>query len=138
MFRQLTRLNPLGPTARHTRFLSQSVATRQPASPPSAPPGASSEVTFVRYPWFLRRNSRGSLPVYTDIRNGGTRYLVLIRHVEGQANALAEELKRTLFQPGTPEAQRLQVSVDHSQRHVVIKGGQWKNDVMQWLKDRGF
>ena len=31
------------------------------------------------------RNSNGSLPVYTDIRNGGTRYLTLIRNVEGNA-----------------------------------------------------
>jgi Mitochondrial large subunit ribosomal protein (Img2) len=34
-------------------------------------------------PFFLPRNSRGSLPVYTDVRNTGMRYLILIRNIEG-------------------------------------------------------
>ena len=37
-------------------------------------------------PYLVRRNTRGSIPVYTDIRNGGTKYLVLIRNVEGNAD----------------------------------------------------
>jgi large subunit ribosomal protein L49 len=39
--------------------------------------------TATKYPYFIPRNSRGSLPVYTDIRNGGSRYLVLVRNVDG-------------------------------------------------------
>jgi hypothetical protein len=42
--------------------------------------------TAVRHPYFIQRNSRGSVPVYTDVRNAGTRYLVLIRNVEGNVN----------------------------------------------------
>lgn len=38
----------------------------------------------IRYPYFVPRNSRGNLPVYTDVRNGGTRYLVLVRNVDGE------------------------------------------------------
>ena len=37
-------------------------------------------------PYFIQRNSKGSIPVYTDIRNAGTRYLVLVRNVEGNVN----------------------------------------------------
>lgn len=37
-------------------------------------------------PYCVQRNSRGSIPVYTDIRNAGTRYLVLIRNVQGNVN----------------------------------------------------
>jgi hypothetical protein len=37
-------------------------------------------------PYFIQRNSRGSVPVYTDVRNAGTRYLVLIRNIEGNVN----------------------------------------------------
>lgn len=37
-------------------------------------------------PYRVRRNSRGSVPVYTDIRNGGTRFQVLIRNVEGNVD----------------------------------------------------
>jgi hypothetical protein len=39
-------------------------------------------------PYFIRRNSRGSLPVYTDVRNGGTKYLITIRNVQGQLNVI--------------------------------------------------
>jgi len=55
-------------------FTHSSVA--RDAAAPSAP----------QLPYFVQRNSRGSIPVYTDIRNAGTRYLVLIRNVEGNAN----------------------------------------------------
>lgn len=39
-----------------------------------------------RLPYSVQRNSRGSIPVYTDIRNAGTRYLVLIRNIQGNVN----------------------------------------------------
>lgn len=45
--------------------------------------------TVVRHPYFIQRNSRGSIPVYTDVRNAGGRYLVLIRNVEGNVNVSA-------------------------------------------------
>lgn len=37
----------------------------------------------VQHPYFLDRNSRGSLPVYTEIRAQGAKHTVLIRNVEG-------------------------------------------------------
>jgi Mitochondrial large subunit ribosomal protein (Img2) len=40
----------------------------------------------ARLPYHVIRNSRGSLPVYSDIRNAGTRYLVQVRNIEGDAN----------------------------------------------------
>lgn len=40
-------------------------------------------------PYRVRRNSHGAVPVYTDIRNGGTRYLVQIRNVEGNVDVRA-------------------------------------------------
>jgi len=36
-----------------------------------------------RKPYYVPRNNRGNLPVYSDIKNAGGRYLVLIRNVEG-------------------------------------------------------
>jgi hypothetical protein len=38
------------------------------------------------HPYFVPRNTRGNLPVYTDVRNGGSRYLVLVRNVDGNVN----------------------------------------------------
>ncbi|KAF8654115.1 hypothetical protein AX16_003647 [Volvariella volvacea WC 439] len=91
----------------------------------------------VNYPYFVARNSRGNLPVYTDIRNGGTRYMVLIRNVDGRAHTLAEELAKTLFESSSAEAARMKVKVVQS-RHLVITGGRWKHQVMEWLARRGF
>ncbi|KAI6043073.1 mitochondrial large subunit ribosomal protein-domain-containing protein [Pisolithus marmoratus] len=102
-----------------------------------AQPTVSPTVTPPSLPYFVRRNTRGSLPVYTDIRNGGTRYLVQIRNVEGQAQVLANELKTSLFEPNSPAAARLGVRV-HDQRHIIITGGRWKVDVMAWLASKGF
>ena len=39
----------------------------------------------VQYPYFVARNTRGNLPVYSDVRNAGLRYLIHIRHVDGNA-----------------------------------------------------
>jgi large subunit ribosomal protein L49 len=54
-------------------------ALQTAASPASVP----AHTTKLNLPYYVPRNSRGSLPVYTDIRNGGTRRLVLIRNVQG-------------------------------------------------------
>ncbi len=143
-------------------------------------------------PYTVTRNSRGSLPVYSDIRNGGSRYLVLIRNVNGNVNvsqllavpnchlkkiislapsplfwllfpfpnfspppsansgtmthtliirssnqALRDDLTASLFQPGSPEAARLKLSVPRSDT-LVLTGGRWKHRIMEWLRLKGF
>ena len=35
--------------------------------------------------YFVPRNSQGNLPVYTDVRNNGARYFVLVRNIDGSA-----------------------------------------------------
>jgi hypothetical protein len=56
----------------------------------------SAESTSARKPYFILRNSNGALPVYTDIRNGGTKQLLLIRNCEGDVN-VSSYLQLTLF-----------------------------------------
>ncbi|KAN0075337.1 Ribosomal protein L49/IMG2 [Tylopilus felleus] len=87
--------------------------------------------------YLVRRNSRGTLPVYSDIRNGATRYRIQIRNVDGRIDALAQDLKQSLFDPKSPHAQRLTVKVQH-QRHIILSGGRFKRDVMAWLTAKGF
>lgn len=43
---------------------------------------------LVQYPYYIPRNTRGSLPVYSDIRNNGTRILVQIRNIEGNVEVM--------------------------------------------------
>ncbi|KAG2133865.1 ribosomal protein L49/IMG2 [Suillus cothurnatus] len=89
---------------------------------------------FTRLSYNIPRNSRGSLPVYTDIRNGGSKYTISIRNVQGKVNSLANDLKQSLF---SHQTSRLKVQVI-GQRHLVISGGRWKNDVINWLTSKGF
>jgi len=117
--------SPLVPT---TRYYSQRTASVSPTS--------ATEVA-VKYPYHIPRNSRGALPVYTDIRNGGTRYLVLVTHVQGNANAFRDDLAATLFDADSPEAARLRAEVAR-QGTVVLRGGRWKHRVMDWLRQKGF
>lgn len=88
-------------------------------------------------PYFVPRNSRGNLPVYTDVRNGGSRYMVLVRNVEGNANMLVKDLQDTLFEKESSEASRMKIELIRS-KNLVITGGRWKNNVMAWLTDKGF
>ena len=55
----------------NTRCLSQTSATL-----PSTP---------QKPAYFVPRNSQGNLPVYTDVRNNGGRYFVLVRNIDGNA-----------------------------------------------------
>lgn len=116
-----------------TRFVAQPAVSRRLLSQVAGTPPSHVQ----RQAYFVRRNTHGALPVYTDIRNGGTRYLVQIRNVEGQVQVLANELKASLFEPDSPAAARLGVRV-HERRHIIITGGRWKVDVMAWLASKGF
>ncbi|PSR94129.1 hypothetical protein PHLCEN_2v4557 [Hermanssonia centrifuga] len=62
--------------ARRTRCYSQSLAGIAPnvAQQSTAP-------VPMRYAYYVRRNTRGSIPVYTELRN--TKHMTLIRNVEG-------------------------------------------------------
>ncbi|KAN0128466.1 54S ribosomal protein img2, mitochondrial [Lactarius tabidus] len=90
-----------------------------------------------RPPYFVPRNSRGSLPIYSDIRNGGTRYLISVRNVEGNIKALAGDLIRDLSNPISPESNRLKARITRS-NHLVLSGLTRKHAVLDWLVSHGF
>ncbi|KAF5358015.1 hypothetical protein D9756_001706 [Leucocoprinus leucothites] len=117
----------------NSRLFSHSAATyvsQQPATSVLAP-GNNGQ----RY--FVPRNTNGNLPVYSDIRNNGTRYMVHIRGVDGQAHVLAQELRISLFKAPSSKVARAKVAVQHG-KNVVIAGAVEKNEVIEWLKARGF
>ncbi|GLB35115.1 putative mitochondrial large subunit ribosomal protein (Img2) [Lyophyllum shimeji] len=125
------RQSHLAPSFRLARLLAQRAAVSPTASVTAPKP------VSVKYPYFISRNTRGNLPVYTDVRNGGTRYLVLVRNVDGNIDALARELSQKLFPKDSPEASRIKVEIGRS-NNLVITGGRWKNDVVEYLKAKGF
>lgn len=71
------------------RLESTSAAPKATESPADA-----TEPIPVRYPYFVSRVGLGgmSLPVYTDIRHGGSQWITQIRKVEGDANVRAAKL----------------------------------------------
>ncbi|KAF8636508.1 hypothetical protein AX17_003322 [Amanita inopinata Kibby_2008] len=128
-------LRHLAPTA--TLVLKAAPSFVQVAPLSTRGPTGSHQSTLVKHPYFVPRNNRGHLPVYTDIRNGGTRYLVLIRNVDGNADLLARDLTDSLFEQDTPESERMKIDIVRG-KNLIITGGRWKNRVAEWLQARGF
>jgi len=120
---------------------SRSYTEAAPVKTTSSPESFSSPVPppkhTKKYPYLVPRNKNGNLPVYSDVRNAGGRYLVLIRNVEGNVAALARDLTESLFEKDSYETSRMKMQVLQA-RHVVIQAGSCKNQVIEWLRQRGF
>ncbi|KAJ2845716.1 mitochondrial large ribosomal subunit, partial [Coemansia erecta] len=70
-----------------------------------------------------------SLPVYVDIKNGKTRKLTLIRRIEGDIQALREELSNSLGDSS--------VQIKSTSGQLVIKGDR-ASEIREWLTKKGF
>ncbi|KTW27788.1 hypothetical protein T552_02228 [Pneumocystis carinii B80] len=81
--------------------------------------------------YFVRRTRFGSLPVYLDIKGGGTKYLTLIRKVEGNAYELCKKLEKDL------KLSQKELFVNNLTKHVIIKGSR-VNEVKRILIRDGF
>ncbi|RKP07228.1 ribosomal protein L49/IMG2, partial [Thamnocephalis sphaerospora] len=79
--------------------------------------------------YFVHRTKSKVLPVYTDIRNGGTRHMTIIRRIEGDANVLAKELVVALNEPA--------IKAKELNNHVIVKGRR-TIDVCRFLEAKGF
>jgi large subunit ribosomal protein L49 len=86
--------------------------------------GSASEAQFI--PYTVRRTRTKNLPVYTDYKNGGTRFLTIVRNVDGDIQALMRELKELTGSEVTEAVGRIEVKGRHS---AQIKG---------FLRDLGF
>ncbi|KIM49280.1 hypothetical protein M413DRAFT_438461 [Hebeloma cylindrosporum] len=125
---------------RNARRLSEVVVASSLASGSTVahpPHPTSSSSPSKTHSYFVPRNTKGNLPVYTDVRNAGGRYLVLIRNVEGNVSALAKDLSNSLFEQDSDAAARLKIQINQS-KHLTITGGRWKNEVLEWLRREGF
>jgi len=106
----------------NTRYLSQTPAVLSTPQKPA---------------YFVPRNSHGNLPVYTDVRNNGARQFVLVRNIDGSAEVLAKDLVNSLFADGSEDRARIKIQTVRS-KDLIISGGRWKNQVVEWLKAKGF
>ena len=99
----------------------------------------------VRYPYFVSRVGLDgmSLPVYTDVRNGGSRWLTQIRKVEGDATAFCRDLFDEFgwgdpYDKSNPYANNLvRVSKNAGPKTVFLRSNV-SREIKAWLESRGF
>ncbi|CAG8765141.1 16117_t:CDS:2, partial [Acaulospora morrowiae] len=77
-------------------------------------------IKYVQYPYFIHRTKNKSLPVYSDFRNGRSRMLTIIRKIEGDIQALRNDIRKEVFPHDTPI--NSMISINHTNNQVVIKG----------------
>ncbi|RUP42723.1 mitochondrial large subunit ribosomal protein-domain-containing protein [Jimgerdemannia flammicorona] len=121
----------LTPSPSYLRFVTRVYSTAAGKSSNALVPAlTSTSASSVQYPYFVSRTASHALPVYTDIRNGRTRHLTIIRRIEGDVNKLRKDLLELLPSPQL-------ISVNELNNQIVIKGF-WQYEVTAWLAKRGF
>ncbi|RKP40340.1 ribosomal protein L49/IMG2, partial [Dimargaris cristalligena] len=85
--------------------------------------------TLPSLPYSVLRTTNKNLPVYTDIRNGRTRRLTLVRRIFGNTEELKNELMDYL--------KSKDVSIRKTTGHIWIKGDR-RVDVLKFLNEKGF
>lgn len=108
--------------------------------------------------YFVPRNARHHLPVYTEFRSGGGQCFILIKNIQGHSpvsnpshtlrvmdpglimirQALANDLSASLFDSADPAAAYMRI--EQRSNRLVIKGARpdWKDRIVDWLRARGF
>ncbi|BGP13069.1 hypothetical protein JCM10213_000927 [Rhodosporidiobolus nylandii] len=104
-----------------------STSSATPEAPVAAQDGQAAEPELAYY---VPRSRFGELPVYSDIRNAGTKVLTIIRKAEGDVEALRRDLSSFL----TPAAQTY---IKPQGRQIVVKGD-WVRETKEWLAAKGF
>lgn len=77
-----------------------------------------------------------NLPVYRDIRNGGTQVFTKIRRIEGDVEALARDLQQERFE-GEPAGRMREWKVRPDLGQLWVKGDHLAT-VLSWLTSKGF
>ncbi|KAL7423743.1 hypothetical protein Q5752_001325 [Cryptotrichosporon argae] len=136
-------------TLASTSFPSSSSASSSSAAPPLAPssiPAASPEAYAdvdatdapVETRYHVARTAGGSLPVYSDVRNGGNHWRTIVRKVTGDAKALQADLNAFLsdghLDPIRPAPR---VTLRPTNRHLEVRG-RFVDEFKAYLSARGF
>ncbi|GAA5991617.1 hypothetical protein JCM10908_005791 [Rhodotorula pacifica] len=80
-------------------------------------------------PYFVPRTAGGELPVYSDVRNGGSRVYTIVRKTRGDLNALQRDLASYLTDVPS--------HVKPSAGQVILRGD-WVRETKEWLAAKGF
>ncbi|KAL4400083.1 mitochondrial large ribosomal subunit [Malassezia pachydermatis] len=121
--------------ARHESTVSSSEPNEEAQPSPAA----------IRYPYYVSRVGMSglSLPVYTDIRHGGSQWFTQIRKVEGDAAALCRDIFEEFgwgdpFDKANPYSQILvRISKSAGPKTVFLRTN-LSREIKSWLEHRGF
>lgn len=117
----------------------RSYPTRQPTHREVAPPKLIPEPVAPlpaaqcapNLPYYVTRTSSNELPIYTLRKRGGNMLLTRVKKIDGDVEALRDELRSTLG------LEQKQVVVNALTRHVLLKGHR-KPEVERFLRERMF
>ena len=71
--------------------------------------------TISNLPFGIERTHKGNLPVFTDLRSGGTRELTVVRKIHGDVDKLKYELSKVCSNSKIEEkVGRLEISGKHT------------------------
>jgi large subunit ribosomal protein L49 len=80
-------------------------------------------------PYFVKRTKYLSLPIYSEFKNGRSRTLTVIRRIEGDREALRNDLSSIV--------PRKDITVDRVTGHLIVKGLK-VHEVRDFLTSKGF
>jgi large subunit ribosomal protein L49 len=81
--------------------------------------------------YHVSRTHTNNLPVYHDVRSGGTRIETIVRKVHGNPQALLKDISDALG------LQAVKAYVKHPAGHVIF-AGRYKAQIEEFLLKRGF
>ena len=99
------------------------------------------ELPATALPFLIARTSSSHLPVYEEVKAGGSKHITRIRKISGDVERLASAVRLAL---GLPEhitdvkgKKKNTVSINWTTNHVVVRG--WRGaEVKKWAELSGF
>ncbi|KAJ5861650.1 Ribosomal protein L49/IMG2 [Penicillium soppii] len=115
---------PTLPTRQSRTFLThlrhQAQALKTPPTPATSAKTPSPDLQLTNLPYFVRRTASNTLPVYTDVKAGGTKKLTKIQKTEGDLDALRNDLALAL---GVADGNKPnpEVTLNRLTGHIIVK-----------------
>ncbi|WFD33996.1 hypothetical protein MCUN1_000824 [Malassezia cuniculi] len=106
---------------------------------------AEENIVPIRYAYYVPRVgvNGNSLPVYSDVRHRGSKWLTVIRKIDGDVPLLCRDMFES-FGWGDPFDKKNKYStlveriVNSNGTRMIVLRGNLVNEVREWLEHRGF
>ncbi|KAK7520013.1 mitochondrial 54S ribosomal protein mL49 [Phyllosticta citriasiana] len=116
---------------RHEAQESTPASTSAPESAPEFKSNTVAPTKRPQLPYFVLRTASAKIPVYSEVKGGGTLRQTKLRKIEGDIKKLKKALEEELgLKPSS-------VRINDLTKQIVIKGD-FKMEIQQWLIDKGF